>query len=136
MSRDEAARWLTAAREDLAFAEYAAAGDFHPQACFHSQQAAEKAVKAMHFARGARAVLGHNVRSLMQRLDPMPRELAVQLDGARELDLFYVPTRYPNGLDEGSPGEAFSAVQSQRALGIAQAIVEGVERASRAEPPS
>ena len=107
---------LRAAREDLAYAKHAASGDFHAPACFHAQQAAEKAVKSLHYRRGARAVIGHNVRALIQSLDPPVPALERHLDAARELDLFYITSRYPNGLDSGTPGEAFSAEQSARAL--------------------
>ena len=55
---DEAGRWLQAAEDDLRFARFAANGGFFAQACFFAQQAAEKAVKAVHYAGGARAVLG------------------------------------------------------------------------------
>jgi HEPN domain-containing protein len=58
-----AQRWLASGDEDLAYSRHAAAGGFHAPACFHAQQAAEKAVKALHYARGARAVIGHNVRA-------------------------------------------------------------------------
>jgi HEPN domain-containing protein len=119
----EAARWLTAAREDLAYARHAVTGGFHAPACFHAQQAAEKAVKALHYFRGARAVIGHSVRALIEALAP-PEALAAQLEGARELDLFYIPARYPNGLGEGTPGQAFSAEQSGRAITLATAIVD------------
>jgi HEPN domain-containing protein len=123
----EGRRWLAAAREDLEFARHAAKSGFYAPACFHSQQAAEKAVKALHYARGARAVIGHNVRALIQALEPRSAALEGHLDAARELDLFYVPTRYPNGLDEGTPGEAFSATQAERALTLAGALIEAAE---------
>ena len=116
-----ARRWLETARQDLAFAHHAATAGFHAPACFHAHQAAEKAMKALHYARGARAVYGHGVRQLIERLDNP--ELRGLLPGARELDLLYLPTRYPNGLDDGTPGEAFSSEQSSRALGFADAIV-------------
>jgi HEPN domain-containing protein len=120
----EAQRCLGAAREDLAAARHLATGGFHAPACFHSQQAAEKAVKALHYARGARAVLGHNVRSLIEQLEPAAPALRALLDAARELDLLYLPARYPNGLDRGTPAEAFGEAQSQRAQQLAAAIVE------------
>lgn len=112
----EAERWLASAREDLAYARHAAAGGHHAPACFFAQQAAEKAVKAVHYAAGARAVIGHNIRALIEQLEPRSLALDGLLDAARELDLLYVPTRYPNGLDAGTPGEAFSSTQSERAL--------------------
>ncbi|MXX33906.1 MAG: HEPN domain-containing protein [Gemmatimonadetes bacterium] len=77
-------------------------GGFHAHACFSSQQAAEKAVKAVHYARGARAVTGHSVRNLIERLDPRIPELDELLDDARELDLNYIPNAVPQrsgGLD-------------------------------------
>lgn len=126
MSDAEAKRWLAAAREDLAYAHHAAAGEFYAPACFHAQQAAEKAVKAVHYERGARAVIGHNIRNLIEGLDPRESRLDELRDAARELDLFYITSRYPNGLDAGTPGEAFSASQSSRALDLAGQIVETV----------
>ena len=124
---DEATRWLAAAREELAWARYATKGEFHAPACFHAQQAAEKAVKAVHFHRGARAVLGHSVRRLIETLADAPSELDALREAARELDLFYIPTRYPNGLESGTPGEAFGPAQSERALDHASKILAAVE---------
>jgi HEPN domain-containing protein len=56
---------------------------------------------------------------------PDPRsEARCWLDAARELDLLYVPTRYPNGLEAGTPAQAFSQVQSSRALDLAERFIE------------
>jgi HEPN domain-containing protein len=129
----EAERWLAAAAEDLAWARHAAAGGFHAPACFHAQQGAEKAVKAVHYSRGARVVIGHNVRSLIQSLEPRVPTLDALVDAGRELDLFYIPTRYPNGLESGTPGEAFSASQSQRALEHATAILDAATSFAKLE---
>jgi HEPN domain-containing protein len=124
----ESRRWLTAAHEELAWARHASSGGFHAPACFHSQQGAEKAVKAVHYHRGARVVIGHNVRALIESLEPRVAELDALVDAARELDLFYIPTRYPDGLVSGTPGEAFSLSQAQRAIEHAVAIVEAASR--------
>ena len=56
-------------------------------------------------------------------LDPVPAAFAALLDAARELDLLYVPTRYPNGLDAGTPARAFSQVHSGRASELAERFV-------------
>lgn len=122
--QDEASRWLRAAQEDLEYARYAAEGGHHAPACFHAQQAGEKAVKSVHYARGARAVIGHNIRALIETLNPHDEGFDRLLDAARELDLFYIASRYPNGLDAGTPGEAFSASQSVRALELARTIIQ------------
>lgn len=122
-ARTNAERWLAAARDDLESARYLAAGGRFAPACFFAQQAAEKAVKAVHYRQGARSVIGHNVRALVERLSPRSSTLDALLDAARELDLFYVPTRYPNGLDSGTPAEAFSAAQSARAMDLAERFI-------------
>jgi HEPN domain-containing protein len=130
-ARTEAERWLAAAREDLEYARHAVSGGHHAPACFFGQQAAEKAVKAVHFDHGARAVIGHNLRALIERLDPRSPALDALLDAARELDLLYVPTRYPNGLETGTPAQAFSEAQSKRALDLAARFVEAATAALR-----
>ena len=114
-------RWLDTARKDLDYARLAANSGYHAHACFNAHQAAEKAVKAIHYAKGARTVLGHSIRQLIERLNIA--SLGVLVPGARQLDFYYVPTRYPNGLDYGTPDEAFSADQSDQALDFARDIV-------------
>ena len=119
----QARRWLDAALDDIRHARHAEEGGFHAHACFSAQQAAEKAVKAVHHARGARAVLGHSIRNLIERLEPRIPELDRLLDDARELDLHYIPARYPNGLEAWTPGVGFGARQSAAAIAAASAIV-------------
>ena len=123
-ARANADRWLAAARDDLDSARYLASGGRHAPACFFAQQAAEKAVKAIHYGQGARSVIGHSVRVLVEKLSPRVATLDALIDTARELDLFYVPTRYPNGLDSGTPADAFSAAQSARAIEHAARFVD------------
>lgn len=122
-SAEEARRWLASAEEELEFARYSVDGGYGAQACFAAQQAAEKAVKALHYAEGARVVLGHSVRALIERLDPAVPALRTVVEDARTLDLYYVPTRYPNGLDEGTPAEAFSSQQAAHAIECATRVV-------------
>lgn len=43
----EAERWLMTAKEDLLVAETLSSAGIHAPACFHAQQAAEKALKAL-----------------------------------------------------------------------------------------
>jgi len=68
-SQQEAARWLSQAENDIAFAEVGLREGFYAQACFLAQQAAEKALKAVHYGKGARFVLGHSVLHLIQELE-------------------------------------------------------------------
>ena len=105
---NEARRWLAQAEDDLAFARWVLEeGRFFDKGCFVAQQAAEKALKALHYQDGARAVLGHSVSDLLQRLLGSRPELVGLSDDARQLDRFYIPTRYPNGLPGGTPASSY-----------------------------
>lgn len=128
-ARDEAERWLRQAESDLAFAALGAREGFPAQACFTSQQAAEKAVKAVLYLSGARFVPGHSVVELLDRAaaavaDTDAAPLRRLQDSARQLDQYYIPTRYPNGLPGGIPAEVFTDAQAEDAVGRARSFVE------------
>ena len=128
-ARDEAERWLRQAESDLAFAALGAQEGFPAQACFTSQQAAEKAVKAVLYLSGARFVPGHSVVELLDRAaaavaDADAAPLRHLQDSARQLDQYYIPTRYPNGLPGGIPAEVFTDAQAEDAVGRARSFVE------------
>jgi HEPN domain-containing protein len=126
--REEARRWLDQAENDLAFARHALKGEFFHQVCFISQQCSEKAVKAVHFADGARDVIGHSVVGLVDRLGRGRDALRALRDQAAELDVYYIPARYPNGLAEGTPHRVFTRSQADRALTAAESILEAVRQ--------
>jgi HEPN domain-containing protein len=113
--KEEAERWLSQAENDLKFANIGIREKFYAQCCFICQQAAEKALKALHYYGGARAVLGHSVRKLLQAGSLNVPEENDLLEKATLLDQFYIPTRYPNGLPEGSPFEAYTERQAKEA---------------------
>ena len=125
-AKAESGRWFQQAENDLAFARYALPGGFFHQVCFVSQQAAGKALKAVHFADGARGVIGHSVAGLLARLLPGHPALHTLREPAAELDLYYLPTRYPNGLPEGVPHEVFTRSQAERALKATETILDTV----------
>lgn len=124
----EARRWRDQATDDLEYARYSAKGGFHAQSCFVAQQVAEKAAKAIHYSRGARMVLGHSVVAIIDALQPPEPELTALRPLAVDLDLFYIPTRYPNGLVAGTPAGAFGEFQSAHAIAAAEAILAAVDK--------
>ena len=123
-SRNEAERWLRQAESDLAFAELGAREGFPAQACFTSQQAAEKALKAVLYLRGERFVPGHSLVDLLERAGAGTQTLLHLRDSARQLDQYYLPTRYPNGLPGGIPAEVFSDAQAEDAVDRARSFIE------------
>ncbi|MGE5481762.1 MAG: HEPN domain-containing protein [Bacteroidota bacterium] len=100
------------------------AGD-HEWACFAAQQAAEKAVKALHLFIGQEA-WGHVTAKLLKEL---PAELSVPptlVQKAMVLDTYYIPPRYPDSHPEGAPFEHYGDLQSREAIAYAGEILEFV----------
>lgn len=113
--------WFRQAVRDLEHAELSLKQRQFEWACFAAHQSAEKAVKALHLATGQEA-WGHVVRKLLEELpSDCPAGL---LDGARVLDTYYIPTRYPNGHPEGAPFEHFGKSQAREAIRHADSVLE------------
>jgi len=118
--------WLRQAGRDLEQARSSQAAGLHEWACFAAQQAAEKAVKALHLHLGQEA-WGHVVARLLREL---PHGLGVPeglIQKGQVLDNFYIPARYPNSHPEGAPFEHYGALHSQEAVGYAGEIIEFVD---------
>src|SRR3990170_1352482 len=120
----DATVWLTQAQRDLEAAELLA-GRFPALACFHAQQSAGKALKAILYAAGERPVLGHALAELggsVVRHDPAYAELHGEV---AKLDRYYVATRYPNGLPEGAePDTAFDEGHARSAISTASSALD------------
>ncbi|KPD32751.1 DNA-binding protein [Thermus scotoductus] len=113
--------WLLQAERDLEMAEIARKAGRHEWACFAAQQAAEKAVKALHLHLGQEA-WGHVVARLLKELPlEVPQDL---VEKARYLDGLYIPTRYPDAFPEGPSAEHYGLLQSQEAVRYAREILE------------
>lgn len=89
-------------------------GDFEV-ACFLYQQAAEKILKAFLYLQGERLVIGHSALLLAKKCFQYSKKFSKIYDACRELDVFYIPTRYPNGIPDGLPYEYFTKIHSKRA---------------------
>lgn len=114
--------WFAQAVRDLEQARDSRAAGRHEWACFAAQQAAEKAVKALHLAMGQEA-WGHMVAQLLTEL-PESVAPAGLADKARVLDNYYVATRYANGHPAGAPFEHYGIIQSDQAIQYASEIIE------------
>lgn len=124
----EARRWVEQARSDLGYAELGVREGYHAQACFMSQQAASKALKAVHYLEGARFVFGHSLVELLEALVDRHPAMAALRDAARQLDQYYIPTRYPNGLPGGVPADVFSRRQAEQAVSDVRRFLDEAQR--------
>jgi HEPN domain-containing protein len=95
----------------------------HEWACFAAQQAAEKAIKALHLHTGQEA-WGHVIAQLLEELPETIDVPELLVEKGSVLDNFYVPSRYPNGHSTGAPFEHYSQLQSEVAIRHAREIIE------------
>ncbi len=120
---DRSKDWFAQAERDLDQARSSQKEERHEWACFAGQQAAEKAVKALHLYLKQEA-WGRIVARLLREL---PVAVADDLlDKAKVLDGFYIPTRYANAHPEGPPFEHYGKLQSSEAITYASEILEFV----------
>ena len=124
-NRRQAERWLKTAKEDLRASQALLKAELYAQACFYAQQSAEKAVKALWYRIDA-APWGHSVQRLVidfPEADSLD-DREGWIDRAALLDQYYVPTRYPNGLPDLTPGQVYRLSDGERGLEAAQELVE------------
>lgn len=115
--------WFNQAVRDLEQAQDSQKAGRHEWACFAAQQAAEKAVKALHLHL-AQEAWGHVIAKLLQELPESVQVSENLLEKARVLDNFYIPARYPNSHPQGAPFEHYGPLQSEAALSYAREIID------------
>lgn len=127
--KEEAKRWLRQAQSDLEAARWNAQGGFYNIACFLAQQAGEKALKSLLYYLGARrkALLTHSLVEMIREAATKCPAVKEVIEEARELDLHYIPSRYPNGLPGGYPFEFYSERMAGQAIDAANKILSLVE---------
>ncbi|MBA7639447.1 hypothetical protein ES703_47105 [subsurface metagenome] len=120
---ERSADWMKQALRDLESAKAQKQDEFFEWSCFISQQAAEKALKAVFQKIGAEA-WGHSllelIRALKEKIN-IPQELEVS---ARYLDRFYIPARYQNGWASGTPSCYITLEDAEHANNHSEKIVQ------------
>lgn len=99
--------------------------------CFHAQQAAEKALKALLTTLGCVAPRTHDLLVLLDTLPEMPPELEPYREALGALAAYAVEVRYPDDWYEPPREEALNALE------IAQAfvtLIAGMVEQTREKP--
>ena len=122
----EALRWLRTAEDDLDAATILRKNEKFPHACFHAQQAGEKALKAVWYFADADP-WGHSIKKLIEDLRYVDLMLYEHVESLLRsgmlLDRFYIPTRYPNGLPDLTPDAAYIDEDAETCIEHATRIV-------------
>lgn len=116
-----AASWFQYATEDIKSARALFDSEIFPAACFHAQQAAEKSFKGLLLFTNEPVGKIHSVTKMVgltkelkyDEFEPMPK--------AGKLDIYYLTTRYPDMLPEGSSAvDLYDKDDAAEAIGVAE----------------
>lgn len=124
---EEADRWFRQAESDLDAARISLAGGSYAWACFQAEQGAEKAIKALLYAKGYRKILSHSVYELLLEARKTEKGIPLLEQDAKLLDNVYITSRYPNGIaGRMTPSEYFTEEDAERCLQSAGSILDAV----------
>lgn len=127
--RKIAIKWLKQAEADIKAAKDSMEDENFEWSCFQSQQSGEKALKAYLYEKGYTSIITHSLKELIKecsRLEPTFERLS---NAARTLDMFYIPTRYPNGLGgDLAPTEFYEREDAEKCISSAELILSEVKK--------
>ncbi len=106
--------WLSHAQSDSRLAHLAAADEMvrREQACFHAQQAAEKAIKAVLVLRGTEFPLTHDIEELLEIVESSGITPPKEVQEAGLLTPYAVEFRYPGSWIEISETDLREALEA------------------------
>ena len=123
---DDPREWLNRAYSNLAMAKKEAEGVYLEDLCFLTQQAVEKAIKALLIKRSIKFPYVHDIAQLLSLLEHSDQEIPEFVRKAEKLTRFAVITRYP-GLTPPLKREEYrqAAVIAERVVRWAEGLISG-----------
>ncbi len=124
---ERSADWMKQAKRDMEMAGKARESGYYEWTCFISQQAAEKAVKAVYQAKGGSA-LGHGIGALLRGLKDEGLSIHEGIrKAAKNLDGYYIVSRYPDGMTQGTPADHLDLEDADGSIRSAGEIIRFCE---------
>lgn len=118
------AKWLKQAEADLKAARDSLNDENYEWSCFQSQQSGEKALKSCLYEKGYTSIVTHSLKELVRECSKLERAFNTLSKEARNLDMFYIPTRYPNGLGgDLAPTEFYEKEDAEKCIHSAELIL-------------
>jgi len=122
--RKIAIKWLKQAEADLKAARDSLSDGNHEWSCFQSQQSGEKALKAYLYEKGYTSIVTHSLKELLKECSKLDASFNTLSTDARNLDMYYIPTRYPNGLaGDLAPTEFYEREDAEKCIKSAESIL-------------
>ncbi|MBL7162194.1 MAG: HEPN domain-containing protein [Anaerolineales bacterium] len=120
---------MATAEEDLLAAQTLKKDELFAHACFLTQQCGGKAIKSMWFAIGEDP-WGHSIQRLVREFPQSDKisDMETWQKRAASLDKFYIPTRYPNGLPDLTPGQSYFLSDAEEAISQATFFLNASRR--------
>lgn len=119
---DDPREWLNRVQSDLVLARATGEHILLEDLCFHAQQAAEKAVKAVLLVRNVRFPYTHDIAALLKLVRDSGLTVPPDIQQSGVLTAYAVAGRYPGVVETVTPEEYQEAVQ------IAEAVVAWARR--------
>lgn len=132
-NKNEFSRWFSQAKFDLEAAKVSLKSKNYEWACFQAQPSGEKALKAFLYLRGKRLIITHSIHKLLQDssiLEGFEDEFD-SIKKTKDLDLYYIPTRYPNGLPDQIPHEFYQKEDAELCVDYAKQILSLIEQLTK-----
>ncbi len=125
---EEYRRWRAAAHRAVQAADVQAASGLFEWSCFLAEQAAQLGVKALLHGAGAGA-WGHDLAALVAMVPDAAGPAWPDEAGApaERLSRFYLPTRYPDAIPGGVPGDRFTSDDADAARADATWLLAAVD---------
>ena len=131
MRRDkkgEARSWFTQAQAEFEDAFELEKRKRFYLALFLYQQATEKALKAFLFFHGEEELFTHSVKDLIDIAGAYDKDFE-RVKSAKDLDRYYIPTRYPNSIAGNIPAEFFDKPEEcEGAQNLARNVISLVQK--------
>ena len=119
---DDPDAWIAMAREDLALAEAKPAGVSYRPLCFHAQQAAEKATKAVLIAKSVLFPYIHDIGRLLELARSSGLDVPHELKDADLLTDYVSVARYPGFTEIIQSDYEMALALARRVLQWAEAV--------------
>jgi len=127
--------WFDFASDDIRAGEILLREEVINIACFHFQQAAEKALKGFLVYNELSPTKEHNLVDLMRLCSKVNDDFKEMRVNAVALNQFYIPTRYPDApvgsLSSGIPSKALAEEALEYAKEIFDFCLDAIERIDR-----
>lgn len=121
-------KWLKQAEADLKAAKDSLNDNNYDWSCFQAQQSGEKALKACLYEKGYTSIITHSLKELVRECSKFDASFNTFSKDAKTLDMFYIPTRYPNGLGgDLAPTEFFEKEDAEKCINSAESILNRVK---------